>query len=84
MATLHLVVGNCTTLGFLGGSAVKESACDAGDPGLSPGSESPSTRFPGVGNGYSLQFSYLEKPTDRGAWWVTVYGVSKIQIRLSD
>ena len=62
MATLHLVVGNCTALGFPGGSAVKESACDAGDPGLNPGSESPTTRFPGVGNGYSSSFLTWKSP----------------------
>ena len=78
------MVGNCITLGFPGGSAVKESACNAGDLGLIPGSESPTTRFPGVGNGSPLQYSYLEKPTDRGAWSVTVCGVSKIRKRLSD
>ena len=26
--------------------------------------------------GNPLQYSYLEDPMDRGAWWVTVYGVS--------
>ena len=24
-----------------------------------------------------LQYSYLENPTDRGAWWATVHGVGK-------
>ena len=36
--------------GFPGGSDGKESACNAGDQGLIPGSG----RFPGEGNGYSL------------------------------
>ena len=34
-------------------------------------------RFPGGGNGNPLQYSYLENPIDRGAWWVTVHGVSE-------
>ena len=41
----------------------KESACNAGDPGLIPGSG----RSPGEGNGYPLQYSCLENPMDRGA-----------------
>ena len=57
----------------------KESACSAGDPGLIPGSG----RSPGKGIGYPLQYSYLEKPMDRGAWWATVYGVAKSGTRLT-
>ena len=40
---------------------VKKSTCDAGDPGLIPGLG----RYPGEGNGNTLQYSCLEKPTDR-------------------
>ena len=29
------------------------------------------------GNGNPLQYSCLENPMDRGAWWATVHGVSK-------
>ena len=29
----------------------------------------------GEGNGNSLQYSWLENPLDRGAWWATVHGV---------
>ena len=43
-------------LGFPGGSGGKESACNAGDPGLIPGLG----RYPGEGNGYPLQYSGLE------------------------
>ena len=39
--------------GFPGGSDDKTSACNAGDPGLIPGSE----RSPGEGNGNPLQYS---------------------------
>ena len=32
---------------------------------------------PGEGNGNPLQYSCLENPMDRGAWWATVHGVTK-------
>ena len=34
-------------------------------------------RSPGEGNGNPLQYSCLENPTDGGAWWATVHGVTK-------
>ena len=40
-------------------------------------------RSPGRGNGNPLQYSCLENPMDRGAWWATVHGVAKSQIGLS-
>ena len=43
-----------------------------------------SRRFPGEGNGYPLQYSFLENPMDRGAWQVTVHGISKSQTQLQD
>ena len=55
------------------GSEDKESARNAGDPGSIPGSGS----SPGEGNGYPIQYSYLENPTDRGALQATVHGVAK-------
>ena len=66
--------------GFPGGSAGKESACNAGDLGLISGSG----RSPGERNGYPLQYSCLENPIERGAWWATVHGVAKSQTQLSD
>ena len=36
------------------------------------------------GNGNPLQYSCLENPMDRGAWWATVHGVAQSQIQLSD
>ena len=39
--------------------------------------------FPERGNVYSLQYSYLENPKNRGSWWVTVHDVAKSQARLS-
>ena len=35
-------------------------------------------------NGNPLQYSCLENPMDRGAWWATIYGFAKSQTRLSD
>ena len=40
-------------------------------------------RSPGKGNDNPLQYSCLENPTDRGAWWATVHSVAKSQTRLS-
>ena len=58
---------------FPAGSDSKESACNAGDLGLIP----QSGRSPGEGKGYALEYSCLEDPIDRGAWWATVCGVIK-------
>ena len=33
---------------------------------------------PGEGNGNPLQYSCLENPMDRGAWWATVHGVARV------
>ena len=63
------------TRGFPGGSEVKASAYNTGDPGSIPGFG----RSPGEGNGNPLQYSCLENPMDRGAWWATVHGVAKSQ-----
>ena len=41
-------------------------------------------RSPGGGHGNPLQYSCLENPLDRGAWWATVHVVAKTQTRLSD
>ena len=38
----------------------------------------------GEGDGNPLQYSCLENPADRGAWWATVHGVTKSQTRLSN
>ena len=61
--------------GFPCGSACKESACNAGDPGSIPGLG----RSPGDGKGYPLQHSGLENSTD-----CIVHGVAKSWTRLSD
>ena len=36
-------------------------------------------RFPGGGHGNPLQYSCLENPIDRGAWWAAVHGVTQSQ-----
>ena len=46
----------------------KKSSCQAGDAGL----------IPGEGNGNPLQYSCLENHMDRGAWWVTVHGITRV------
>ena len=66
--------------GFLGGSEVKASACNVGDLGSIPGLG----RSPGEGNGNPHQYSCLENPMDRGAWWAILLGVTKNRTRLSD
>ena len=52
---------------------VKESACNAGDPGSIPGWG----RSPGEENGNLLLYSCLGNSMDRGAWWAIVHGVAK-------
>ena len=61
--------------GFPGGSAGKESTCNAGDLGLIPGLG----RLPGEGKGYPLQYSGLENSMN-----CTVHGVTKSRAGLSD
>ena len=65
---------------FPGGSDGNESACNLGGMGSIPGSG----RSPEEGNGNPLQYSCLENPMDRGAWWATGYTVAKRQTQLSD
>ena len=57
----------------------KESSCQAGDASSIPGLG----RSPGEGDGNPLQYSCLENPMDRGAWWATVHGVTKGWTRLN-
>ena len=67
-------------MGFPGSSDGKESACNAGNLGLIPGSG----KSPGEGNGYPLQYSCLENSMDRRAWQATVHGVANSQTQLSN
>ena len=50
-------------------------ACHAGGHGSIAGSG----RSPGEGNGYPLQYSFLENPVDGGAWRATVHGVARVR-----
>ena len=71
------------TSGFPGGTVVKNppaNAVDARDDGSIHGLG----RSPGEGNGNSIQYSFLKKTIDRGAWRATVHGVEKSQTRLRD
>ena len=61
-------------VGFPSGSDSKESACNAGDLGLIPGSG----RHPGEVNGYLFQYSCLENSMDRGAWWLQSMGSQRV------
>ena len=54
------------------------NAGDVRDAGLIPGSG----RSPGGGHGNPLQYSCLENPMDREAWWATVHRVTKSWTRL--
>ena len=78
MSYTHFVSSNIK--GFPCSSVGKESACNAGDPGLIPGLG----RSPGEGNGNPLRYSFLENLMDTGAWRAAAHGVAKSQARLSD
>ena len=54
------------------------SAGDVRDVGWIPGLE----RSLGEGNSNPLQYSCLENPMDRGAWWATIHGVTWTQTSL--
>ena len=70
---LSLFISLSFVLGFPGSSEVKASACNVRDLGLNPGLG----RSPGEENGNPLQYSCLENPMDRGAWWAILHGVAK-------
>ena len=70
----------CRSGGFPHDSDGKECASNAGDPSLIPGLGGP----PGEVNGYPLQYSFLENPMNRGAWWAIVHGVTQSQTQLSN
>ena len=66
------------TWDFPGGRVVKNLSAntrDTKDKGSVPGLG----RLPGGGNDSQLQYSCLENPMDRGAWWATVHRVTKSQ-----
>ena len=67
------------SLGFPGGSVVRNLPATAGGTGLIPGSG----RSSGGGHWNPPQYPCLENPMDRGVWWATVMG-SQSRTRLSD
>ena len=71
-----IIWGDFTNIqrGFPRDSDGKESACNSGDSGLVP----QWGRSPGEGKGYPLQYSCLENPKNRGAWWATVHRSQRI------
>ena len=60
---------------WLGG---KESTYNA-DVGSIPGLG----RFPAEGNGNPVQYSSLGNPMDKGSWWATVHGVTRVRHNLA-
>ena len=62
------------------GGKEKVKPANAEDLGSIPGLRG----SPGKGNGNPVQFSCLGNPTDRGAWWATVYGFTKSGTPLND
>ena len=63
-----------------GGSDNKVLACSAEDTSSTPGLG----KSPGVGSGNTFQYSCLENPTDRGAWWAEVYRAAQSRTLLSN
>ena len=68
-------------MGFPVALVIKNPPANAGD-GRDMGSIPRSGRSPGGGRGNPLQYSGLENPVDRGAWWAAVHGVTKSQTQL--
>ena len=74
---MNITAINSNIRGFPGGTVVKNlpaNVGDARDMGLISGSG----KSLGEGNGNPLQYSCLENPTDREAWWVTVHGAAEL------
>ena len=81
--TVHGVAKSQTWLSdfhFPGGSVVKNLPVNARDAGLIPGLR----KSPGEENGNPFQYSCLENPMDRGAWWATVHRAAKSWTQLND
>ena len=76
----HVKASSRKPLGLPSRSMVKNLPTSAGDFGLIPGLG----RSPGEENGNPLQYSCLENPMDRKAWWAIDHEVAKCWTRLSD
>ena len=66
--------------GFLVAQTVKKILLQCRRLGLIPGLG----KSLGEGNGYSLPYSCLENPMNKGGWWITIHGVTKNQTQLND
>ena len=79
VSNVCVVICYCISVwGFPGGSVVKSppaNAGDVGDSGLIPRLTSSLE----AGHDHPLQYSCLENPMDRGAWWVTGHRVTKVR-----
>ena len=73
-----LIIGRASSWGSQVALVVKNLPAKAGDR-RDAGSIPRSGRSPGGGQGNPLQYSRLENPMDRGAWWVVVHVVAKSQ-----
>ena len=65
-------------MGFSGGASGQEPVCQYRRPGLILGSG----RSPGGGHSKLLQYSCLENPMDRGAWWTMAHRITKSRTQL--
>ena len=68
-------------MSFPDGVVAKNSLASTGDE-RDMGSVPRLGRSPGGGHGNPLQYTCLENPIERGAWWATVHGVTKSQTPL--
>ena len=75
-----IILSYIPSMGFPGGSVVKNPRASARDAGSIPGSGS----SPGEGNGNPLQYSYLGDPMDRGTWWaIPTWGHKRVRHNLA-
>ena len=77
-AHLGKVLSMVTSWAFQVVLVLKDPPANAGGAGDS-GSVLGSGRSPGGGHSNTLQYSCLENPMDKGAWWATVHRVTKSQ-----
>ena len=75
-----LCSGNKTSTSAFGPSPPSQISLQSFWP--DPQSQQQSNLCLGEGNGNPLQYSCLENPRDRGAWWAAVYGVAQSRTRL--
>ena len=75
-----IILSYIPSMGFPGGSVVKNPPANARDAGSIPGSGS----SPGEGNSNPLEYSYLGNPMDRGTWWATpTWGHKRVRHNLA-